>query len=406
MKSNIKLVFFYIVGFILLYLEPVHIAGLTIGILWKLLLIFILFFPILYQILELKTIELFVLLYIFFAMKSLISYSSLSYPITTLTFFVKSLMFPMLYLYFISRVKSETLLFLAKHFSILIILCFLPYIFGILEPLGEGYPLDSFGLDGSFGLVGPFINPHSASLSLAFSLIIISSNIRKENKFKENLFFIILIILGFYEIMNTYVRTGLVIYMIVLLYLYLREINLKKIFLLFLTALTIGGIGVYLYHTNDIVRMRIEDRNKYNDGGEAGSGRFEFWRHAVENWADDDMSVIFIGLGEEYAKDKMLEDTGLRIFAHNEFFQMLQQEGLIGFSLFLATLFSIISFIFKYKSSIYYTTTISIFMGMIIMMSFQGGFYFNIVFFLSIYLALLKQEYNSILYTRRRIINE
>jgi O-antigen ligase len=289
--------------------------------------------------------------------------------------------------------RSETLMFLAKHFSILIILSFLPYIFGVLAPMGEGYDLSSFGLIGSFGLVGPFLNPHSASLSLAFSMIVISSNIRKENQHRENLFYVLLIALGFYEIMNTYVRTGLVIYLLVLLYLYLREINLKKIFLLIMTAVMMSGVGLYLYKTNDVVRMRLEDRTKYNDGGEAGSGRFEFWRNAVENWADDDMSVIFIGLGEEYAKDKMLEDTGLRIFAHNEFFQMLQQEGLIGFFLFLATLSSIVVFILRHKSSIHYSTAVSIFMGMIIMMSFQGGFYFNIIFFLSIYLALLKQEY-------------
>ena len=34
----------------------------------------------------------------------------------------------------------------------------------------------------------------------------------------------------------------------------------------------------------------------------------------------------------------------------------------------------------------------AIFIGMITMMSFQGGFYFNIILFLSIYLALQKQD--------------
>ena len=396
MSDYLKYISFYLIGFVILYLEPIEIGGgLTFGITWKIILVFFIFFPILYNILEFRTIELFALIYILFAIKTLINYSSFSYPISTLTIFLKVLMFPLLYLYFITKVKPTTLLFLAKHFSIVIILSFLPYIFGVLTPFGEGYDLSSFGLENSFGLVGPFLNPHSASLSLAFAMIVVTSNINRDNSNIENIFYIALIILGFYEILNTYVRTGLTVYILVLLYLYLREINIKKIFLLFMTTLVLTGGAIYLYNTNDIVRMRMEDRTKYNDGGEAGSGRFEFWRDAVENWADDDMSVIFIGLGQEYAKDKMLEDTGLRIFAHNEFFQTLQQEGLIGFGLFWTALFSVLLFMFRYKSSIYYSTTMAIFIGMIVMMSFQGGFYFNIIFFLSVYLALLHYDFLS-----------
>jgi hypothetical protein len=47
------------------------------------------------------------------------------------------------------------------------------------------------------------------------------------------------------------------------------------------------------------------------------------------------------------------------------------------------------------KSSIYYPTAQALFLGMLSMMMLQGGFYFNIVFFLSIYFALLKLEYLS-----------
>jgi hypothetical protein len=71
---------------------------------------------------------------------------------------------------------------------------------------------------------------------------------------------------------------------------------------------------------------------------------------------------------------------------------MLQQEGLIGFSFFLLGLFFISRYISRYKYSIYHRDAKAIFLGMITMMLFQGGFYFNIVFFLSIYLVLLKLD--------------
>jgi O-antigen ligase len=304
-------------------------------------------------------------------------------------------MLPMLYLFFILKLKEGTLNFLAKHFSILIILSFLPYMAGILTPMELGYDLTPFGLDGQYGLIGPFINPHSASISIAFAMIVITGQIRRENSQLENIFYILLLLLAFYELIDTYVRTGIMIYLVALMFIYPQNINFKKILLLILTGVILTAGSIYLISTNEAAQMRFQDKNKYMTKADIGSGRFQFWQAAVENWLDDDPSVIFIGLGEEYAKDKMLEDVGLRIFAHNEFFQTLQQEGLIGMALFLASLFLMYSFMKRNKYSEYYSTAQALFLGMLAMMMFQGGFYFNIVFFLSIYFALLKLDYLS-----------
>jgi hypothetical protein len=390
---NLKLILFYLIGFIILYLEAIPVAGMSFGSLWKIVLIFVLFIPIIYATLKKKYMEMFAFITILFAFKTLISYSSLDYIINTITIFTKTLMLPMLYLFFILKLKEETLKYLAKHFAILIILSFIPYILGFLSPMGEGYDLAPFGLNGQYGLVGTFLNPHSASISIAFSMIVVTAQINKNNTNKENLFYILLLLLGFYELIDTYVRTGIMVYLVSLIFLYLQNINLKKVLLLIITAITLSAGSFYLIQTNEVAQMRFQDKNKYMKKSELGSGRFLFWQTAVENWLDDDSSVIFIGLGQEYAKDKMLEDVGLRIFAHNEFFQTLQQEGLIGFILFISSLILIYSFIRKNKNSHYYLSAISLFIGMLIMMMFQGGFYFNVVFFLSIYLALLKNDY-------------
>jgi len=392
---TLKLILFYTIGFIILYLEPIPIAGMTFGILWKLILIFVLFIPIIYKTFKEKYMEMFAFITIIFAFKTLISYSSMDYIINSITIFSKTLILPMLYLFFILKLKEGTLKFLAKHFSILIIISFLPYMIGILTPLGVGYDLSPFGLDGQYGLVGPFLNPHSASISVAFAMIVLTGQINRENRQLENLFYLSLIVLGFYELIDTYVRTGIAVYLVALTFLYLQNINLKKILLLVMTGAVLAAGSIYLVSTSEVAQMRFQDKNKYMTESDLGSGRFQFWQAAVENWSDDDTSVIFIGLGEEYAKDKMLEKVGMRIFAHNEFFQTLQQEGLIGMSLFLSSLFLMYRFMKRNKYSIYYPTAQALFLGMLSMMMLQGGFYFNIAFFLSIYFALLKIEYLS-----------
>lgn len=393
---NIKLILFYFISFLILYLEPIEVVGgLTFGIIWKLVLMVFLFFPVVHAVLRDKHIEYFAFFAILLAFKILISYTSMDYFVHTLTLFTKAMMFPLLYLYFNEKIKkNETLIFMVKHFSILIILSLLPYMFGLLESFAKGYDLAEFGHVGEYGLIGPFIKPHSASITIAFAMIIVTTHIQKGNKFSLNLFYIGLVLLGFYELIETYVRTGIAIYSIALAYIYLKDISLKKVFFIILTSIMFLGVATYLYQTNEIVQMRIDDKNKYSKGseGSGGSGRFIFWKNAIENWLDDEPSVIYIGLGYDYAREKMYEDVGLLIFAHNHFIQMLQQEGLIGFTLFMIHIFLIYRFILRNKQSKYHTATNAIFIAILVEMMFQGGFFFNLVLYLSAYLVVLKRD--------------
>lgn len=388
---SLKLLYFYLIAFLILYLEPIQIAGMSFGVLWKIMAIFVLSLPVIYAALKSKQMELFALLYIVFAFKTLFSYSSMDYLMSTMTFTLKVLMFPVLYLSFL-KLSKETLFFLAKHFSMVIVLSFVPYLLGFLEPMGQGYDLEPYGLDGQFGLVGPFLNPHSASISLAFSMIVITLLIKSQNSLMHNLFYLFLLLLAFYELIGTYVRTGLAIYLVALVYVFLQNLNLKKILLMFFSMTVLATGSLYVISTSEVAQMRFEDRNKYVQNDAVGSGRLNYWKAAVENWLNDEDIVVMIGLGEMYAEEKMEASVGLKIFAHNEFFQMLQQEGLIGFLLFMSSLVALYGYIKRHEASSYYENSMAIFIGMITMMMFQGGFYFNIIFFLSIFLALQKLE--------------
>jgi O-antigen ligase len=138
--------------------------------------------------------------------------------------------------------------------------------------------------------------------------------------------------------------------------------------------------------------MRLSDKNKFVQKSDPGSGRLLYWKTAIKNVTSENTTVLFIGLGEIYALDKMEKNIGERLFAHNKFFQVFQREGIIGFLLMLSMLFSMKSFINRYKNSQYYNTTMALFVGLLIEMFFQGGFYFNIILILGIYLALLKKD--------------
>ncbi len=395
MNHILKLFLFYTISFGFLYLEPIEIiGGLTFGIIWKLILMLFLFFPVIFRVIREKHIELFAFFAIVFSFKILISYSSLEYFSHTITLFTKEMMFPLLYLFFIQKIEHKgTLVFLVKHYSIMIILSFVPYMLGVLQPLSLGYDLAEFGRAGEYGLIGPFIKPHSGAITLAFAMIVITTHIKRENTIYENLFYIALLLFGFYASMLTYVRTGLTMYIIVLLYLYLRTIHIKKIILMLLSSAVLFGVGLYIYEHNQIIQMRFQDKNKYNSSGGSGSGRVLFWENAIDNWwTDPAPSVLYIGLGFDYAAQKMYKDVGLYIFAHNRYIQVLQQEGIIGFSLFFTYLFLIYRFIKRHKGSTYYVTTVAIFMGLLIEYMFQGGFFFPMVLFLASYLAILKKD--------------
>ena len=391
---SLKLILFYILTFIVLYTEPIPIGGVSVGIAWKIVVILIIILPVLYKALRGKRMELFAVLYFLLAFKTFFSYTSLDYLMETIIIAVKITMFPLMYLFFM-EVKSETLLFIAKHYALAIILVFLPYHFGILEPFALGYDLDIYGLTGQYGLIGPFLSPHAASISLAFAMVVISSLINSENSKMTNTFYVLILLLGFYQLMLTYVRTGIAVYLASLAFLYLQNLNMKKILLIIMTIFVLVAGSIVLMENSKAVKMRFEDKNRYvkNQDVGLGSGRLDYWKAAVVNWANDEDIVIFIGLGYTYGIDKMEKSVGMRIFAHNDFFQVLQQEGLIGFIIFISSLIALYKYMKRYNSSKYYRNSMAIFIGMITMISFQGSFYFTIVFFLAIYMVLQKQEY-------------
>lgn len=391
-----KIVFFYLFFFLLLYIEPFSIGGRTIGVLWKIAFLAAVLLPVSVYIFKRKTIEPFVLFAILLSIKMLFNISSFEYFNSTISLVAKNLMFPMLFLFFIIKLNTEQLIYFAKHFSILIVLSFVPYLIGILNPIAEGYDLSAYGVKESFGLLGVFHQVHAAGISLGIALVVLFYFFQEEKNKTMRLIYILLIGLGTYEIILTYVRTGLLMALIGIFYLWMKEKESKKYITAIYFIVPAIFLVTYMYITNPVLQMRIFDENIYNKHRETGldrlgSGRIIYAKTALVNWYEEGSVGHLMGLGFEYGKIKMGEAIGNKIFAHNNYVQMLQQEGLMGFVLFLLYLYSLLRYILRRKTNKFYSISMALALAYLAEMLVQGNFLFPMFLLISIFLALMKK---------------
>lgn len=390
--SLYKLSIVYLFAFVLLYVEAISISGITISIIWKIILMSYILIIVSFKLSQIKKIDAFIFFYILLSLKGFFSISSLDYILVTIELFIKNLFFVGLYLYFLHFVSEKKLILLGKNFAILVIISFIPFILDILQPLSKGYGLYRYGEDDEFGLIGVFQKVHAASITLGFSMIVLFSHLIKEVNKKIKLIYSLLLILGLYTLVFTYVRTGIVVFTVGFIYLYIKSDIKNKYSKLLLIGVIISILSIYLYNNNQVIQMRTSDKTIYQDDGAIGSGRFKYAYHAIDNWYSEGFNSIIIGLGQEYARDLMFLDVHNRIFAHNGYVQILQTEGLIGITLFFLFLFFLIKYIYYRRFSPYYNINIAIFLAYLVMMFLQGGVYFYMMLYLAIYLALLNKS--------------
>ncbi|MDD3591328.1 MAG: O-antigen ligase family protein [Sulfurovum sp.] len=386
------IMFLYIGMFILLYVEPLQVFGLKIGILWKLAVMAYCLTVSFTIIIKKGKIYLFVLFSILLAFKTFFSISSMDYPMVTIELFIENLFFATLFLYFVYRVDKPMLEFIGRHFSIFIILSFLPFILGILTPISQGYDLSLFGLGDESGLIGVFQKAHGAAIILAFALIMIFYYYLHEKLLMKRVFYTILIVLGMYIMLKTYVRTGLVMVFAGMAYLALNRKDKLKYVKLIITSSFAILILFFMYMNDTVMQMRMSDQTIYIQDGHVGSGRLLYWYHAVDNWYSEGFESIVIGLGQEYARELMYEDVHNKIFAHNGFIQILQAEGLIGIGLYVGFLLNYYLFIRRKRQSKYYLISMAFLIAYLCMMMFQGGNTFFMMLYLALFAALIAKD--------------
>jgi hypothetical protein len=390
-KNFLLFLIFSIITLFLFHFETISIAGINIGVMYKSLIIFFLIGYSYLYILKNNNIEKYQLWGTLFSIKSLINLSTFNYFMSTFSLFTQTFSL-FIFTYTLPHLISKNnLLKLVKFMSIFVILSFIPYMIGILDTLGRVADMSAYGAE-RFGLLGPFQNPHSSSISLAVSIIVLSHFIEIEKNKSLKILFLLILFLGFFELLRTYIRTGLVMVMIGYFYMYLWNRSIS--FYLKITPFLLIGIYIimYIYYSDPIWQNRLADKNIYSNQAIYGSGRLMFISFAIENWLSEGFVSWIIGLGTDYGKDLMKLDIGSRLFAHNGYIQIIQSDGIIGIFLYIITIFYIYKYIRLFKENNYYRMTMTLLLIYLTEMMLQGGTYMLLFFYFSSFIVLLSNK--------------
>lgn len=299
-------------------------------------------------------------------------------PINAFLSFSILIIIPLIGLYIMQFSEEQLkrgLLFLSSFF----ILCFLPYELGLLNSLGETYDLQKYGLKSS-GLIGPFQGAHAASISLAGSFLVILYF--WFTKSFSRLILTFLLILNFYFLINTYVRTGMVMVIIgalPILFYFGKNESSSRIRLIMLTGF-IAVVTSFWVLDNDALLNRIRGEDKYSKEDsfeEIGSGRGLIYLTNIEVFRENNFFEKIIGIGQTELINRTEKKIGFGVLSHNGFLQVLLSNGIIGLIFLLTFLRSI----YKLKNRVYpkyFPLILSLLLGLIVMSFLQN---YDILYF-------------------------
>jgi O-antigen ligase len=329
---------------------------------------------------------------VWYAFKMLFNTNLAYRPFSNITEFARFLPLPLMFEYF-KRKNSNSIYIWLIFLSQFVILSSIPFHFGLLESVGKQLSLQGFGYADIIGHTGIFQGAHAASITYTLAVIILINNLfhvqgSDKNRFYNHKFYnLILIGIGIYSIYAVFVRTGYLMFIVaVLVFIFLRfKFTFKRISIILVTIIIITGGIFRLVQSNDAFRARLFDQ-RIHDNNTIGSGRLIFWQNAYERWLNGNTFEIIFGIGMDNFKDYQYQKIGMRIFSHNQFFDSLVQNGLIGIILYLLMLISLFNFIRKRKHYKGYRLAMSLFAAYLMFALVQGSslFFPDLMFALSL----------------------
>ena len=381
-------------GFVLLFIfhfETIDIVGIKISHLWKGL-------ALLYILLNLVKNEIKLFLYrpyIIIAIMQLIHIDLSNNSSTPIFNFIITLFLPLIGVY-VLKYNIKQLKYALFYFSFFFIASFIPYKLGIIQSIKQGYSLQDFG-SVSYGLIGPFQTAHSASLTLATALVVIVFFLFEGSvKIK---YLLPLFLIGFYFLMITYVRTGLVMFIVGILpifYYYAKKSAKYRFRIIIMGSLMSFLVSTWVLSSPTMMN-RIQGERTHNSEDSfrtLGSGRGLIWLSSTLVFLESSTKEKLVGMGEIEQKKRIGQKTGMNIASHNGFLDLLLVNGIIGLIIFLIFLYRILKFLFADKSS-YSSLALGLFVLYLTMCFFQGYSWINTTLMLMLSLSLC---YNSSLH--------
>ena len=394
--KKIKILYPYIILFVLIYFGAVKIGPITFSQIWKIPLFLFLIWQVLIKRND-KKLGMIKWSYAR-ATKNLVTANfSVSY-FYGIVDFIRYMMFPLMFEYAYRNIKSiRKLDKMLLGFAQFIILSGIPFSLGILESKAE----DAQSFIDFDSYIGMFQNTHGASITTTTAVLILMAFLKVNSTiitYKKLNY--ALLIYGISLIYLTFVRTGYLMFIVGVVFLFLpKKLNFKQV-MSGLAVFLILGVGFYvLLETNETFYNRIFDiRNGKQTA--AGSGRFLFWMASFELWYNGSVFEMIFGHGFHDLIMYMYQKTGLPVFAHNEFFTQLGQNGLLGVVFFIGYLISLFKFIWRRKILPSYRLAMAIFFLYGSLMMTQGGMWFELDIFMV--LVFVKLEFEKVL--RKRML--
>lgn len=296
------------------------------------------------------------------------------------------LMLPLFYsvLLFLDYTDSKKLILLANLLSKLAIILCLPFAFELIDSPYERE--NEFGVE---SLIGVFHTNHSASLSLSACALILFSSFRSSS----NLVDFIFAFLGIYLVYLTFVRTGLALLVLGIIYIYLpRKLNIRNIFEASVVLISIGLIALFLIQ-DEVYYARLFDISPSGVQREFGSGRIVFHIASFQHLSEMSLLEILFGVGRSTQIELMYLSIGKEITSHNGFLDMLIQNGLIGLVFFIAFFKALWNVI---QPSVNDRLIKGLFYMLLGFQILQGGFMFYFDFLFAILLLAHQSSQNSV----------
>lgn len=408
MKRLITYTLLFIIYFVLHYIEGLPpIGGLSIAQLWKLPLIGYLLACVLSTKRKFNKFEKTGYLY---SIEPYFCPAIVTNPFSIVSFSMRQLPIPLFYNFWL-RFNKTMLEKLLLYFSHFICLTSLITLTGIVEPLKEYLSADAFMEDLEY-YSSVFATTHAASSYFCISSTVIVFFFIN-NKFRTNferIYNLFLLAIAIYSLFLAYVRTGwLMLAVSLLLIIDLKKFNfVQKVKTAVALIMIVIGL-VFLYNTNEAFRLRISGGGQYRGESEqmidtGGSGRSDFWKSGITNWAKNDLYSLFFGKGLDAVLDDNHKATGMRVFSHSLIIDSLAQYGIISLVLLITLFIQINKFIKRYgRGSPYQRLSRAIFYAGMIFCAFQSQMQFDYIIIFTISLVLMYKtgnRYNNLMNTK------
>jgi O-antigen ligase len=275
---------------------------------------------------------------------------------------------------------------------VFIIVSCIPFLLGLIESYGEEYNLTDFGVE-EVGFCGLFHSSHSCAWVVTITLFNLFYLFNISLSIRKRYWIALLILIGFFVLYKTYVRTGYLMFFIGCLFFFKNKIvSVKKRLKYILWGIIFVVLGYSYLSQDDVLMSRLTDSRVYNtdqtDAERLGSGRLLFISISIDYWMQAPFMVQLFGYGQEMAIQNMEEKMGLKVFSHNGFVDAFVQNGLIGLLLLIVILISFKKQINKIKGHSYYDVCNAIFFMYIAFQLVQGGYSFMFDFIIALNLSI------------------